>query len=97
MLIKIHKSYRDIITICDSNLLGKKFEQGKMQLEIGNFFDGAEKSQEQVLEIMKESAKEDATFNIVGKKATDLALKAGIIGKEGIKTIQGIPVALTLL
>lgn len=97
MLIKTHKSYRDVVAICDSDLLGKKFEQGKMQLEISNFFDGEEKTEEEVLEIIKDAAREDATFNVVGKRAVKLALKAGIIGQEGIKKIRGVPIALTLL
>jgi len=39
---------------------------------------------------------EDATFNIVGEKSTQLALKLGIIMQEGIKTIDKIPYALVL-
>jgi len=41
--------------------------------------------------------KEDSTFNIIGKKSVNAALKAGIITKDGIKKIQGIPFALILL
>lgn len=40
---------------------------------------------------------EDATFNIVGKKSIELALKHGIVLKEGIKEIHGIPFAMILL
>jgi len=97
MLIKIHKSYRQVIAICDSNLLGKKFEQGKMNLDLNEFFNGEEKTEQEVLEIIKDASREDATFNIVGKQAVKIALEAGVIEKEGIKKIQGIPVALTLL
>jgi hypothetical protein len=98
MLIKIHKSYRNVIAICDSNLLGKKFEEGKKQIDLtGEFFNGEEKSELDILEIIKDASTEDATFNIVGEKAVQLALKAGIIDKKGIKKIQGIPIALTLL
>lgn len=97
MLIKIHKSYRDAIAICDSELLGKKFAHGKMQLEVGKFFEGEEKTEEEISEIMKDISKEDATFNIVGKQAVQVALKAGIIDKEGIIKIQGVPFALVLL
>ena len=98
MLIKIHKSYRDVIAICDSELLGRKLEEGNRQLDLsGEFFKGEEKKEEEILEFIKDIAKEDATFNIVGKKATELALKAGIISKEGIKKIQGVPFALVLL
>jgi hypothetical protein len=98
MFVKIHKSYRDIVAICDENLLGKFFEEGKFQLEIKeNFFEGEKTSSEELLKIMENYRKEDATFNIIGDKSTDLALKAGIINKEGIKKIQGIPFALILM
>lgn len=98
MLVKIHNSYRDIVAVCDSELLGKVFEEDKFQLDIKeSFFKGEEKTKHEVLKIMQDMAKEDATFNIIGKEAVDLALEAGIITKEGIKEIQGIPFALVLL
>jgi len=98
MLIKLHKSYRDVVSICDSELLGKKFEQGNLQLDLtGEFFKGEEKNEQETLEIMKDASTEDASFNLVGKKATELALKVGIISKQGIKKVQGVPFALTLL
>ena len=40
---------------------------------------------------------EDATFNIVGEESIKIALKIGIINKNGIKEIQGVPFALVLL
>ncbi len=98
MLVKIIKSYRDVVAICDSELIGKKFEQEKFQLDIKeSFFKGDEIKEEKIIEIMQNMAKEDATFNIVGKKAVNAALKAGIIEESGIKKIQEIPFALVLL
>ncbi len=98
MKIKIHKSYRDVIAVCDSNLLGKTFEQGKMQLNVKEtFFGGEEIEPENLLQVIKDMDKEDATFNIVGENSINIALKAGIIKKQGIKTIQEIPFALVLL
>lgn len=98
MLLKIHKTYRDIIAICDSELIGKKFEQGKFQLDIKeSFFKGEKVSEEKAVEIMKNFSTEDATFNIVGEKSINTALKAGIISQEGVKKIQGVPFALVLL
>ena len=59
MLVKIHKSYREIIAICDSNLIGKTFEQGKFQLDVKeSFFKGDEKNKTEVLEIMKFMSRE---------------------------------------
>lgn len=98
MLVKIHKSYRDIVSICDSDLLGKKFEQGKFQLDVKEtFFKGEKTSEKKVLEIMQNMSKEDATFNIVGEKSVNTALKTGIVSQEQIKKIQDIPFALILL
>ncbi len=98
MLIKIHESYRKIVAICDAKILGKKFEKGILQLEVKKeFYGGDKKTEKEIIKIMKEFSAEDATFNIVGSKAIKAALEAGIIGKEGIIKIQGIPHALTLL
>jgi len=98
MLVKIHKSYREVVAVCDSELLGKRFEEGILQLEIReNFFKGEEKAEKEVIEIMKDATMEDATFNIAGKNSVECALNAGIISREGIKTIQNVPFALVLM
>ena len=79
-------------------MLGKTFEQGNRQLEVKpDFFKGEERTEQEVLDIIEKESAEDATFNIVGKQATQVALKAGIIKQEGIKEIQGTPMALVLL
>ena len=98
MFIKIIKSYRNVVAICDSDLMGKSFEEGKFKLEIKEqFFKGEELPQEKIIELIKTMAIEDATFNIVGEKSVNTALKTGIIHKEGIKKIAGIPFALVLM
>lgn len=98
ILIKIHKSYRDVIAICDSNLIRKKFEQGKFQLDIKEaFYKGEEKTKQETISIMQNMSKEDATFNIVGKKSVACDIKSGIISKNKIKKIDNIPFALVLL
>lgn len=91
-------SYRNVVAVCDSDLLGKRFEEGKFQLDIKeSFYGGEEVDEERVIQIMKKMSEEDATFNIVGKDSVNTALKAGIIVEEGITEIQGIPFALVLL
>lgn len=98
MFVKIHNSYRNVIAICDSELIGKKFEEDKFQLDIKeNFFKGEKIDEEKVIDMMRNMLKEDSTFNIIGEKSVNSALKAGIITKDGIKKIQGIPFALILL
>ena len=98
MQIKIHESYRKIVALADSEIIGMKFEEGNRQIEIKpNFFKGEEKTKEEVIGILKDMVKEDATFNIVGKESIETALEAGIIDKEGVIIIDDIPVALMLM
>ncbi|MCK9595703.1 DUF424 domain-containing protein [Candidatus Pacearchaeota archaeon] len=98
LFVKVIKSYRDVVAICDSDLIGKNFEEGKFQLEVkDSFFRGEETNEEKAAEIIRKMVQEDATFNIVGKNSVNLALKEGIIKEEGIKMIQGIPFALVLI
>jgi uncharacterized protein len=98
MLVNIIKSYRTTVTICDSDLIGKTFQEGKAQLDIKeSFYKGEEKTPEQAEEIIKGFIQEDATFNIAGKESINLALKIGMINQQGIKTVQSVPFALVLL
>ncbi len=98
MYINIIKSYRDIVAICDAELLGKIFEEENFQLDIKeNFYKGEKRTEEEIILIMRDMAIEDATFNIVGERAVNAALKAGIINKHGIKKINGIPFAMVLM
>ncbi|MBU2503636.1 MAG: DUF424 family protein, partial [Nanoarchaeota archaeon] len=50
-----------------------------------------------VRKIMEGMVGEDATFNIVGERSVKIALESGIITKEIVGRIQGIPFALVLL
>ncbi len=98
MYLNVIRSYRDVVAICDSDLLGKKFEQGKFQLDVKeSFYKGEDISEKKAVEIMKSMLAEDATFNIVGKESVNAAISAGIISKESVGKIQGIPFALILL
>jgi hypothetical protein len=98
MFVNVIKSYRDIVAVCDNELLGKKFEDGKFQLDVKeSFFKGKESSREEVSEIMRDMKLEDSTFNIIGEESVKTALETGIITKEGIGKIANIPFALVLM
>lgn len=98
MLVKIHEAYRKIIAICDSELLGKKFEQDNLQLDVKEgFFGGKEMKESEIVEVIEEGKKDDACFNIIGKESIAIATKVGIISENSVITIQDIPHALSLL
>lgn len=104
MFVNIINSYRYVVAICDKELIGKKFEEGKLQLDVkANFYlpknqeEQVPRKKEEVLRIIKKMKIEDATFNIVGKKSIQTAIEAGIITEEQVGKIQEIPFALVLL
>jgi hypothetical protein len=98
MYINIIESYRNVIAICDKELLGQKFFEGEKQLYIKeSFYLGEEKTPEEIKEMILEWSGEDATFNIVGEESVQTALETGIITEEGIGKIDNIPYALVLL
>lgn len=97
MLIKIIKTHRDIVSICDTELLGKKFQEENFQLEIKeNFYKGDEKNKQEIIEIIEKMVLEDATFNIVGEESIKTAIESEIISENDVKKIKNIPYALIL-
>jgi hypothetical protein len=89
MYVKIHKSNdRSIIAICDEDLIGKKFSQKNLVLDVTErFYKGEIMSDEKVIELMKSGS----NLNIVGKKSINLAIKNGIIESNNIIKIDNIP------
>lgn len=98
MLVRLIKSYRHVVAVCDSELLGKRFEEGNFQLHVKeSFYKGEEKSEEETIEFLKRMSQEDATFNIVGENSVKAALEAGIITENSVDSVQGVQFALVLL
>ena len=96
--MKVHKSDRHVIAICDIDLKGTYMHEGNMQLDLSTeFFNGNEMDAGEVRAAIEDGTLEDATFYIVGKKSTDLALSTDLITQDGIKEIDSIPFALVLL
>lgn len=96
--VKIHKSYRDVVALCDSDLVGRKFEQGVRQLDVReNFYKEKEITSQEAIQLIKFQVKEDATFNIVGPESIKAAKEAGIVDNSGILKIEGVPFALVLI
>jgi len=87
--VKIHKSEgREIVAMCDKDILGKTFEEGDLVLEVSErFYKGTLVGDEAAKNIIKNAD----ILNVVGKKAVELALKVGVVSKIHIIKIKGIP------
>jgi len=95
---KVHRSYRTVVAICDHDLIGKKFEQDKRQLDLReSFYKDKEMDDLSLKRMMKMQLLEDATFSIAGKNSIKIAIEEGIINKDCVGNIAGIPFALKLI
>ena len=96
MIAKVHKTDdgRRIVAICDKELIGKKFEEKNMQLDLSSdFYKGEEKNEKEAIELIKGSY----LVNIVGEKSVCFAKKVGIVDKSRIMKIKNIPHAQAIL
>src|SRR3989338_2218054 len=94
--VKIHDSYRRVVAICDSDLIGRRFEEGKRQLDLrASFYESKKLELEEAVDFIRTQAMEDASFNIVGKESIKASTEAGIITKESVDNIDNIPFTLT--
>jgi len=87
--IKIFKQGKDIlIGACDEKLIGKKFEEGKFQIDVSKeFYDG----QRVNADVLKQYLIEATIANLVGKETIKCAIDLGLIDAECIIKIKGIP------
>jgi len=98
ILLKVHKSYRWVVAVCDKELYGNKFVEDKKQLDLtGEFFHGDEMNCDEVKNEIERCALEDATFNIVGENSVRIAKEMGVVVDGGVSEIKGIPFALVLV
>jgi uncharacterized protein len=97
MFVKIHYAHRIVVAVADSVLIGEKFTEGIKQLEVRvGFFKGDEVDRDGLIKLMRKFDCDDATFNIVGEESIHCGIDAGVISKEGVMKIEGVPVALGL-
>jgi hypothetical protein len=87
--IKIYKQGKDVlIGACDENLIGKKFVDGKFQIDVSReFYEGKRVNTEALKKYL-----EDATIaNLVGKKTVNCAIKMELVDPKCIMRIKGVP------
>lgn len=96
MIVKTHKTSdgRKILAICDDDLIGKKFEEKNVQLDLTSGFYNGEKRTESEIEKMFDDA---YIVNMVGKNSVELGKKAGIVSEENIIYVKKIPHSQTVL
>ena len=80
------KSGEKLVTICDEELFGKKFQEGDLTLKVTeSFYKGEEASVEKCLEALKEAT----IANMVGS-IVEHAIEAGYVNPENVLEIENV-------
>jgi hypothetical protein len=93
--LKIHRrNGMETIACCDEFLLNQIFTEGNLKIEISNqFYGGNLLNIEEAIEILKEAN----NFNIVGESIIKMAIAKKLVPKEGVRSINGVPMALKMM
>ncbi|MGM0510799.1 MAG: DUF424 domain-containing protein [Thermoplasmatota archaeon] len=85
----IYKQGEDVLlAACDSELLGKKFCEGEITLDVKeSFYSGKEGTPSELCKNFKEAT----IANLIGEKTIDTAISDGFGGEEDILWVDGIP------
>ncbi|MFX0057275.1 MAG: DUF424 family protein [Candidatus Hodarchaeota archaeon] len=84
----------ETIACCDECLLNQSFIEGNLKIDISNqFFGGNLLSIEDAIEILREST----NFNLVGENIIKMAIESKLLPKEGVRSINGVPMALKMM
>jgi hypothetical protein len=89
VFLKVFKGARHtLVAVCDSDLLGETFRQGKLKLKVkADFYRGSEVSVAEALHAVDEAD----IVNLVGKQIVEAAIKEGYADPSAIIHIAGIP------
>jgi len=80
-----------VLVLCDKALSGKCYTEGEKQLDLASDFYRGEpvKDKGMLVDMMRDSN----IISIAGKESIKLAMEVGILDKDHIKKIAGIPYA----
>lgn len=86
--LKIHRiKEKELVAVCDENLICKKFEEENLCLDVSDkFYRGDLMDEISAEEILMNAD----NINLVGRDAVNLGLKLGLILKEHILVISGV-------
>jgi len=77
-----------LLAACDKDLLGKKFEEEDIQLDVSeSFYGGCESEEDKICDEIKRSN----IVNLVGENIIDAVIEAGFGSKDDILWVEGVP------
>ena len=91
MIVKVHKTPNGILlAICDSDIIGKVFEEGEKQLDLtAEFYDGETTSKDDLDVLLKECH----VINAVGKVSVGFLISKKLVEECNVLEIDSVPTA----
>ena len=84
------ESVKEVVGVCDAELLGKRFKEGGITLVVNEeFFKGFKASVEEAIEHLRNSY----TAILVGERIVKEAIKAGLVHPDSVLTVEKVPFA----
>ncbi len=77
-----------VLAACDSSLLGKRYEEGEFHIEVKREFYLDKYVNEK---IFRNALRIATVINLVGENVIEIAIDEGIVDRDNIIRIQGIP------
>ncbi len=82
-----------MIAMCDAELIGKVLSEGKMELNLDRYADFYKGQLLEPAEAERNIKEEPSIYsaNVVGNRSVNILIKNGIVGKEDVKQVEGVP------
>jgi len=90
MFLKIHRApqTRDIVAVCDGELINTIISNGDVEVHITEAFYGTRRASD---DEVREALKNTENANIMGERAVAIAIELGLISRAGCIMIGGVP------
>jgi len=70
-----------LVAVCDAEILGETFENGSVSLTVNEEFYGGERADEETVVASLRAAQ---VANVVGERAVEVAIAAGVVDAEAV-------------
>jgi len=87
--VKRHSAGNELlVAACDAALIGRRFEEGELCLELSaGFYDGERVGRDLFIEVLALAT----IANLAGEETVGAAVEAGLVDPECVIRIQGVP------
>ena len=94
IITKKNSTHGSLLVITDKDILGKRFSEGKLQLDLSKeFYQGEEKSNDEVKKMIPEARH----LHLTGKEAVALGIEMDLVESKNILYVKKVPHAQVVM